>query len=102
MNKNIDMTKLRLEINELLDVVDFFIGEETSKKTQESLALLCLIYFFPNTYKYSNNDEINYVMSVLGMIQDNYYVKEFIFSVPDNAEEIIKLLNLLKEENCIN
>ena len=99
MINTIDMTLLRLQINELLYTMDYFCGREKTKVAQECLENLCLVYLFPNTYKSTDLQYIEALKSLLKILQGHERSCEFTYSIYNDASEVLSLLRILEKES---
>lgn len=98
MVTTIDMTILRLEINDLLYTIDYFIGRENSKLAKECLRNLSLVYLFPSMYTSSYCQYIEALKSVIKRLQTLETSSEFTYSIYNDAVEVIKLITILEQE----
>jgi hypothetical protein len=94
----IDMTILRLQMNDLLYTMDYFIGREHSKLAKECLRNLSLVYLFPSMYTSSDCEYIEALKSVIKRLQRLETSCEFTYSIYNDAAEVIKLITLLEQE----
>ena len=93
------MSLLRLQINDLLCTMDYFCGREKTKVAQECLENLCLVYLFPNTYKATDCQYIEALKSLIKMLHGHERSCEFIYSISDDASEVLSLLGILEKES---
>jgi hypothetical protein len=98
MIKTIDMSILRLQINELLYISNYFLGRYTAAKAQECLENLCLAYLFPSLYKSTDLDSINSLDLIIKKIETIQCNCDFNYNITNDGPEIIKLINILKLE----
>ena len=98
MINTINMSLLRLQINDLLYIINYFLGRENSKTAQECLENLCLVFLFPSVYKSTDGQYIETVKSLIKRLQVLEGSCEFNYSSCNDASEIIKLINLLEQE----
>jgi hypothetical protein len=99
MINTINMSLLRLQINDLLYTMDYFCGREKTKVAQECLENLCLIYLFPNTYKATDLQYIKTLKSLIKRLQGHECSCEFNYSIYYDASEVLALLSILEKES---
>jgi hypothetical protein len=98
MIETIDMSILRLQINELLYISNYFLGRDTAAKAQECLESLCLVYLFPNLYKSTDHESITSVKLIIKKIETIQFKCDFNYNIENDGAEIIKLISILKLE----
>jgi len=98
MVNTIDMSLLRLQINDLIYTMNYFCGRERTKVAQECLENLCLVYLFPNTYKSSDCQYTRVLKSLFKILQTKECSCEFNYSIYNDASEVIALLSILDKE----
>ncbi|MFL0270119.1 hypothetical protein [Candidatus Clostridium radicumherbarum] len=96
MIETIDMSILRLEINDLLYIITYYLGRDTAKIAQECLEYLCLVYLFPILYKSNDLVCINSLDLIIKKIETLECNCDFNYNFTNDGSEIIKLISILK------
>lgn len=94
---NIDMEDLRLQMNDLLYATDFIYEEESLKDMHESLELVLLSYFFPNTYK-MDYTHIEKIKALIENIKIYELENDKTLILEENIDELKKFLDIIKDE----
>lgn len=98
MINTINMSLLRLQINDLLYTMAYFCGREKTKIAQECLENLCLVYLFPNTYKATDCQYIEVLKSLIKRLQALENSSDFAYSICNDASEVLSWLRILEKE----